>query len=337
MTVKTKIFVSNSLNPWFNLAMEDWLFSDLKEPGQVLFLWRNHDTVVIGQSQNPWVECQLERMKENGVKLARRQSGGGAVFHDMGNTNFTFISAKQDYNQSLNTEIIMSALSCFGLKPAFKGRNDLVLPVGDGEYRKISGSAFKETRDRAFHHGTVLIDADLAALSNYLQPNLKKLQAKGIKSVRSRVMNCVEAAPNMTHELLCSEIVREFSRQHSHDHSIEFLSEDDTLRFVGLEARVKKMSSDDWLYSQTLPFNQQIEERFDWGGIDVRLDVQGGSIVSAQVFSDCLSPEFISSLECCLSGINYSVSAIKQALTGLPKSYDCYAVDVIPVILSSVA
>ncbi|MGR6439103.1 lipoate--protein ligase [Proteus mirabilis] len=176
---------------------------------RVLFLWRNDNTVVIGRAQNPWKECNTRKMEEDGVKLARRSSGGGAVFHDLGNTCFTFMAGKPEYNKTISTQIILDGLSKAGIQATASGRNDLVVPLADGE-RKISGSAYKETKDCGFHHGTLLINADLSRLANYLNPNPKKLQAKGITSVRSRVTNLVELKPDITHEKLCHAITDSF-------------------------------------------------------------------------------------------------------------------------------
>ena len=178
-SIKTRVLHSETFNPWFNLATEDWIFRDMNPEGHVLYLWRNSETVVIGRYQNPWLECRLDAMKADGVRLARRQSGGGAVYHDHQNLNFTFMSGVDVYDKERNFEIIIDALSKFGIKAETSGRNDMI--VGG---RKISGSAFKLTKDRAFHHGTLLVDVDLGRLGNYLNPDVLKLESKGIKSVK---------------------------------------------------------------------------------------------------------------------------------------------------------
>ncbi|POD93108.1 hypothetical protein BV924_17800 [Pectobacterium odoriferum] len=121
-------------------------------------------TVVIGRAQNPWKECNTRRMEEDGIKLARRSSGGGAVFHDLGNTCFTFMAGKPEYDKSVSTQIVLDALSSLGLKASASGRNDLVVETADG-VRKVSGSAYRETKDRGFHHGTLLLNADLSRWS----------------------------------------------------------------------------------------------------------------------------------------------------------------------------
>ena len=183
-----EILISNSLDPWFNLAVEDWIFLDRHDADHILFLWRNEDAVVIGRSQNPWLECHLDKMQQQGVKLARRQSGGGAVFHDVGNTNFTFMSKKAVYDKDANIKMIIAALATLGIEASAKGRNDLVVTI-DNEPRKVSGSAYKEKVDSCFHHGTLLISANLTRLATYLNTNKLKLKAKGVTSVRSRVAN----------------------------------------------------------------------------------------------------------------------------------------------------
>jgi len=167
-----KCYISETHDPFFNLATEDWIFTDMNPEEHILFLWRNDRTVVIGRNQNPWAECNLKSMADKNVHLVRRQTGGGAVFQDLGNTNFTFLSSKDRYDKQRNFQIIINALKKLGINAEFSGRNDLVV---DG--RKISGSAFREQPDRAFHHGTILINANLGELAEYLTPSQKKLNS----------------------------------------------------------------------------------------------------------------------------------------------------------------
>ena len=205
MTEQLRIFISASTDPWFNLAVEECIFRQMPANQKVLYLWRNADTVVIGRGQNPWKECNTRRMEADQVKLARRQSGGGAVFHDLGNTNFTFMAGKPGYDKSVSTSIILHALASLGINASASGRNDLIVQTEQGE-RKISGSAYRETPDRGFHHGTLLLSADLSRLANYLNPDPKKLASKGIASVRSRVANLNEIRADIDHEIICEAI-----------------------------------------------------------------------------------------------------------------------------------
>lgn len=178
-----RLLLSDSHDPWFNLAVEKCIFRQMPASQRVLFLWRNAQTVVIGRAQNPWKECNTRRMARDGIRLARRSSGGGAVFRDLGNTCFTFMAGKPEYDKSLSTAIMLDGLRRLGVEARASGRNDLLMDTPDGE-RKISGSAYRKTADRGFHHGTVLLHADLSRLAHYLNPDVKKLHAKGITSVR---------------------------------------------------------------------------------------------------------------------------------------------------------
>ncbi len=172
-----RLLISDSYDPWFNLAVEECIFRQMSPNQRVLFLWRNADTVVIGRAQNPWKECNTRRMEQDGVKLARRSSGGGAVFHDLGNTCFTFMAGKPGYDKTISTQIILNALASLGIQATASGRNDLVVINGEDE-RKVSGSAYKETKDRGFHHGTLLLNADLSRLADYLNPDPKSYRLK---------------------------------------------------------------------------------------------------------------------------------------------------------------
>ena len=126
-----RVIESVSHDPWFNLALEEWLFEHTTPDEMVFYLWRNGPTVVIGRHQNPWVECRLEDMDRDGVKLARRASGGGAVFHDLGNTNFTFAARRRNYNVARQIDVILDALSRLGVEARFSGRNDIVVGETD--------------------------------------------------------------------------------------------------------------------------------------------------------------------------------------------------------------
>lgn len=309
-----KIYISENTNPWFNLATEDWLFQELDDFDQVLFLWRNADTVVIGRSQNPWLECRLDDMRNDEVLLARRQSGGGAVFHDLGNTNFTFLSKKSHYNKADNLAIITRALQKnWHINAKASGRNDIVVTLPDGSERKISGSAFKEKADRAFHHGTVLVNADMSRLANYLNPDKRKLEAKGIKSVKSRVMNASECAPDINHDGLLSAIITEFCEHYGAHVEPNILSTVTLQNIASLNNYYEKLKSWDWLYGQTLEFTHRFNPRFNWGGVDIQLVVKNAAIKDVRVYSDSLYPDLIEALEQKLQGMSYD----QQAINGL--------------------
>lgn len=313
--MKLRILKSAVTNPWFNLATEDWIFNTLNPDSHTLFLWRNSETVVIGRSQNPWVECKTDKMAADDVFLARRQSGGGAVFHDLGNTNFTFLSPKHAYDQTANFTIIINALKKLGIDATLSGRNDM--QVGD---RKISGSAFKHAADRSFHHGTLLVNANMQKLGDYLNPHPLKLKAKGIKSVRARVANLVEFNDAINHETLSEAIIEAFCEYYGETAPVEQLDEASLAKQPTLNAYYQQMADWDWRFGKTPEFSHHIETRFDWGIMDVHMDVKQAMIAEVVIFSDALNVELIDLLKETLTGVKYNKSEIKDALAELANS-----------------
>ncbi len=308
-----KVFLSDSFNPHLNLATEEWIFHNMDPSAQVLFLWRNEETVVIGRNQNPWSECNLAKMKQDKVHLARRTTGGGAVFHDLGNTNFTFLSPKEGYKRENNVAVILNALKRFDIVGEASGRNDLLIPFPDGP-RKFSGSAYREKRDRAFHHGTLLLHADLTRLGQYLTPNPKKLQAKGKESVRARVANLNEISADLKHEQIVEATVACFEKFYGGRAEVESLTMTSLQQIPELKAQYESLSSFDWLYGRTLEFNQQMSEYISLGFFEIHFKVDEAKITDLQVFSDSLYPQLIEEMTLALRGRAYTSSAVREAM-----------------------
>jgi len=306
---RLKVFVTGVDDPWFNLATEDWIFRDMDPDHQVLFLWRNSDTVVIGRYQNPWAECRVDRMEADNVRLARRQSGGGAVFQDLGNTCFTFLSGRRAYSKERNFGIIIRALSRFGIEAAMSGRNDILV---DG--RKVSGSAFKLTAERAFHHGTLLIDTDLVRLADYLNPDKRKLVSKGIASVKSRVANITEFNPDITHVSLTEELINEFFAEYGEECPVEELNYRTLKSIPHLAEYYSRMRDWDWRFGKTPDFTHHLEHRFEWGLIDLHLDVHRGMVRDVKIFSGCLYPDLIEILHTVFRGVRYHREDLSRAV-----------------------
>ena len=189
MIKNLQFYVSHTVNPHLNLAIEKILFDAVDDETVILYLWQNQNTVVIGKNQNAFSECRTELLRQEGGTLARRLSGGGAVFHDLGNLNFTFICSTDNLDVAKNMEVIRRACLLSGITAELSGRND-ILASG----KKFSGNAFYNSKGRSYHHGTLLINADMEKLDRYLTPPKAKLETKGIKSVRTRVINLSELA-----------------------------------------------------------------------------------------------------------------------------------------------
>ena len=317
---KLKVFLADSVNPHLNLATEEWIFHNLDPSQQILFLWRNDNTVVIGRNQNPWSECNLAQMKKDDVILARRTTGGGAVFQDLGNTNFTFLSPREEYKRENNLQILFDALKKFDIQGEASGRNDLMIPFADG-FRKFSGSAYREKKDRAFHHGTLLLHANLTRLGNYLTPNPKKLQAKGKESVRARVANLQEVQGSIHHDILVPALIESFEKFYGSKADVEPLNLESLQKIPDLKAQYDLLSSWEWLYGSTLQFSHKMDEYVSLGFFDFQFQVEEGLIQDLQIFTDCLFPTLIDDLTQGLRGKAYQVQTIRELTRSLTQKY----------------
>ena len=306
---RVRVIESAGHDPWFNLALEEWLFNSV-EPGTLVFyLWRNASTVVIGRHQNPWTECRVEAMERDGIRLARRPSGGGAVFHDLGNTNFTFTSHRRHYDQKHQIAIIVDALARLGVTAEFSGRNDILV---DG--RKISGSAYFGRKDQWLHHGTLLIDADLSRLSHYLTVAPAKIKSKGVASVRARVANLVDFVPTLDHQAVRSALFESVRELYGCDFEIETMDPADHPSSEELAATVARYTDDTWRFGRTPAFTHHLEQRFPWGGVDLHLDVKKNEIRDVEIFSDCLSTDLVSDVCAALRGGAYRREDLAQRI-----------------------
>lgn len=178
------LIISESTNPYYNLALEDFLLRETKDGKRRLVLWRNRPSIVMGHFQNPWLECDLAGTKKAGLLFVRRASGGGTVYHDLGNLNFSFYSDNGFCNRSWSLNFVASALKEAGINLTINDRNDLLLK----EF-KVSGSAFKQVKNYGYHHGTLLIDAKLDHIKQLLGEHVSGIETKAVRSVSSRVIN----------------------------------------------------------------------------------------------------------------------------------------------------
>ena len=310
MITKTAFLQTSETDPYKNLALEESLLMNC-QPGEcILYLWQNRNTVVIGRNQNCWKECNVSRLEEDGGFLVRRLSGGGAVYHDMGNLNFTFLVRKEDYNVDRQMNVILRAMEHLGIHAEKNGRNDATI---DG--RKFSGNAFYETGEHCYHHGTLLIRTDTQKMSRYLQVSPEKLKSKGVQSVRSRVANLCEFCPDCNVELVSRAMRQAFGEIYG------IPAEDFPMKRLEksmLEQSEEHFSSWDWKYGRSIPFQHELSCRFPWGEVQIQLDVSGGIIRMANVFSDSMNPDWTQTLSDALKGQPYSQDAMCTAAGELP-------------------
>ena len=299
-------------NPYANLALEEYLLWDVKKGECILYLWQNLRTVVIGVNQNPWKECHIKALEQDGGFLARRMSGGGAVFHDLGNLNFTFLMNEADYDVERQLDVIICAVKTFGIKAERSGRNDILV---DG--KKFSGNAFYHSKGHSFHHGTVLVDVNMSDLSRYLNVSQAKLQSKGVSSVRSRVINLKELSPEMTVETLQNAMIKAFGEVYGNvpqPFPVERLNHNDIKRLED------KYASYDWRFGRKLPFTVEYNNRFSWGDLTFQFCVEGGVIKDAAAYSDGMETKFIQAIGETIKDTPFSSPEINRKLRQLAES-----------------
>ena len=318
------ILEAESQDILFNLATEEYLFEHVDVHNPLLLLWRNRPCIIMGKHQNPWKECRVQEIEADGVTLARRPTGGGCVYRDLGDTGFTFInphaSAKDqsDY-KTMNNDVLLNALARFGVEAEASGRNDLAIggsKVSGSAYKMRLGSAVTGEGRRSLHHGTMLLDVDLGALSRYLSPNKLKMQSKGIASVAARVVNLCEVAPAIDHASFCDAAASAFEAKWS-DRSAHrrVLAVADLERIPELMAIYERNAKWEWRFGESPSFSHSLEHKFDWALVDVQVDVAKGLITAGRVFSDCLVPSLIDAFNeelSAASSIAYDVQGVAE-------------------------
>lgn len=293
---KILYYESKSFNPYLNLAMEEQLLNNAKPNCIYFYLWQNKDTVVIGKNQCAFDECKIELMEKNNVKLARRSSGGGAVYHDLGNLNFTFIAPNKYFNKRLQLEVIKKALEQFNLIGSFSGRNDLLI---DGF--KISGQAYLEKSKFSLHHGTLLIDVDIDNLGSYLKIDKTKLKGHGVKSHSQRVKN-IKSFNNL---------VTVDSMKNALKKSIESVYKIPMFEKELNDIDYKKYCSKEWLYRLSFA-GIRFRKRFEYGLIDIHLDLIQNVIKKIVVNSDLMNVNIINEIENQLIDKIFNLETITQ-------------------------
>lgn len=293
-----------------NLALEEFMQqkSDLHE--DLLLFYINSPSIIIGRHQNTLEEINRSYVEEHGIRVVRRLSGGGAVYHDLGNLNFSFITDYQPekfQNFKMFTEPVVRALQALGVAAELSGRNDIQI-----EDRKISGNAQYISRGRIVSHGTLLFNSDLSMVSEALNVRESKISSKGIKSVRSRVANISE--------FLKEPMDIETFKQHILESYFEGSAEIMRYPLTAADwAAVHKLAEDryrswDWNYGRSPDFNVEKRERFQGGEIDARLEVAKGVIQNAKFYGDYFSELDPTEIEKRLVGVKYESASIREGL-----------------------
>ena len=294
--MKLQYVVSNQTNPFWNVAVENYLLSRDVEDTVVMYLWKNRRTVVIGQNQNPFSECNVEALLADGGYVMRRTTGGGAVYHDDGNINFSFVAPPDLYSQQRHFDVIRLALQHYGLQAEVSGRNDLLC-----QGRKFSGNAFSKGRYMRLHHGTILIAGNMHDLERYLRVKPAKLQKHGVASVRSRVVNLSELA-DVTSLNIVNPLIDAFGSVYGQQP--EQVSFDELVETAEVRSLYEKYSSDEWLYGRWRNFTATQSAQFEWGGVELSLTVDEAKsiITDVAIATDALDVTLADKLRLLLTG-----------------------------------
>ncbi|MBR5155273.1 MAG: lipoate--protein ligase [Clostridia bacterium] len=311
MIEKLRLYISDCVDPYKNLATEKYLFDKTPEDCCTLYLWQNQRTVVIGRNQNPWAECQCSVLKSDGGKLARRLSGGGAVFHDLGNLNFTFLCSTKNYDLTKQMQVIQKACALAGVYTELSGRNDI---LANG--KKFSGNAFYNSNGKSYHHGTLLINADMQNMQRYLTPPKAKLEAKGVKSVKSRVVNLSQLSPGLTCQSMIEHMISAFENVYNMQAVLW-----ENIDFDEILPLARHYGSWDYLYGTPPPFSFTCEGRFTWGHIQLHLQISKGVIEYVKVYTDALEWELPELINTALSGCRFEITKMTDAIKNTLPNY----------------
>ncbi|KAI9000719.1 Lipoyltransferase and lipoate-protein ligase [Trametes punicea] len=274
-TPKHSIYVSESTDPYFNLAFEDWLFRHKPPEEPLLLMYRDTPCVVIGRNQNPWKEVNLRASRRTGIPFIRRHSGGGTVYHDLGNTNFSIHLPKGSFDRHATAQVVLKAVRSLGVDANVNDRNDIC--VGK---EKVSGSAYKIVKDRAYHHGTMLISTRLDTLGELLRSGKDTMETRGVASVRSPVCNLQQYSPRVTHEKFVEAVIDAFRDEYGVDEEAHAVHQEEYGNVDHIREGIEQLRTWDWAYGQTPEFTYKIQREFAWGTVAAELKSKHGIILS---------------------------------------------------------
>lgn len=300
------------INPHFNLALEEYVTKYFNPDEDYVILWQNEPSVIIGRNQNTIEEINLKYITDNKINVVRRLSGGGAVYHDFGNLNFTFI-VKNDKDVVSNfkkfTEPVINALRELGVNAEFSGRNDITI-----EGKKFSGNAQYYFGNRLLHHGTILFNSDLNVVQEALNVKQDKIESKGVKSVRSRVTNIY---PYLTDKVRIEEfkdtLLKFFMKDENYKDKEYILTDKDLTKVKELMA--SRYSKWDWNFGESPEFNIEKGRRFAGGKLELRFNVLEGKISSIKILGDFFGKKEVFELEALLIGEQYKEEVLRKLLT----------------------
>lgn len=304
------LVINESVEPSYNLALEEYLLLHFTE-GRIVMLWQNENTIVIGRNQNALEEIDQDYVRKQGIKVVRRTTGGGAVYHDLGNLNYSFITDyEKDGGMQEFTGIVEDALKGLGVNASFSGKNDI---FAGG--KKISGMAQRVAGNRVLYHGCLLFDSDLQKLANSLHVQADKFQSKAVKSIKSRVGNLKDfLGEDIGIEKLKDCLVKEFLKEG--EYQLLCPSDlDKNERLIIRKLQNEKYGSWEWNFGNSIKYAVHNRKKFDGGTVEVYMDIREGRIVKCRIYGDFMSSRPVSDIAEKLVGTRHKYEEVMEVLT----------------------
>jgi len=283
------VMESNLYNPFVNLALEEYLLQNVSGKNLILFLWQNKRSIIIGRNQNPYFECNFDVIKRFNIKIARRTTGGGAVYHDLGNLNYSIIQCSNFFSKAFNYKKILNAIRWYGFDANIDGRNDIIV-----DNAKVSGTAFLQGRKASLQHGCILVSSNLEMMNKCLKVNPDKLIGKRINSVKSRVKNLVDINPNIQIEDMKKKIIASFRSSCSHFEIQDIKRIEDS---KGFKLLLQKYQSNQWNIGNQVDMTFTLHRRFGWGDLTFVINTDGLIIKDVGVYSDSLETDIFKNIQ----------------------------------------
>jgi len=299
---------NHSNDAYFNMAVEEYVFTHFSE--DVFMLWRNEPAIIVGRFQNSLAEINLDFVKEKGFKVVRRLTGGGAVFHDLQNLNFTFVESNSNGNFRTFTQPIIEVLNGLGVDARFEGRNDLMI---DG--RKFSGNAQCVSNGRILHHGTLLFDTAMTDMSNALNVNPLKFEDKAVKSVRKRVTNISEHLKEPLTVMEFADLIMKHIMQTKTDCRRYEFTDEDIAAITKL--RDEKYSTWEWNFGHSPKYSFSKMIRTKGGNVELHLNIEKGLIAAIKIYGDFFAKKDVSDFESLFVGVRHEEKAVEEILSNV--------------------